>query len=238
MKGFVAKKDESSMEANTIEYFNRQGRKGLELAVFTANEKFIEKDRIDIQKYCQHTWVPRLWVPLVSVIDGDSCLEYRVLDTGMVELEGKLLSVRVEFTFNIPEYGEGESSSAIVEDIPSYAHTESLASCHMVLTRFGVRVGATFPQAPECPIGTGYIPSFHTFIKTCRRFHAYLVMPMEAAICASEESQWPTLLVQGDLQTNVQKMGCFKLSPVFVTYAKQVLINKPFITVLEKLIIR
>ncbi|MCO5606761.1 hypothetical protein L7F22_060951 [Adiantum nelumboides] len=99
VRDFVAPKDDN-MEESTIEFFTRQGQRGLQTALFAVNTSKID----DV---VNRTWIPCLWkaldIPNVFVHENiaEEYFQYKVLDNGKLEVTGEMVCVKVDFELNV-----------------------------------------------------------------------------------------------------------------------------------------
>lgn len=268
---FVAPKDDN-VEASTMEFFKRQGQRGLALAVFSCNSSpvDIEADRK------RHSWVPslskRLLVPMRNSIPGfehlfamqcTNFLHYELLWNGTIQLTGHMACILAHFT---PKRSGGGALQAFGQPMMMPKHQNNVAiavdelamdlcfssACYIALAHASsLELGKAFIPWRLVIDGTSKNPQAPVFnapvimgreIQDGESFSGHLLFPVAGlshkpnpkSAHVQDMASMPALLVTGDFQSQVRKLGSFQ---VFAPLKDILLKNLTHATMLEKLVI-
>lgn len=264
VKDFVAPKAKD-LEVSTIEFFKKQGQRGLAMALFSTNLQFHNEDKQYIREVRQHTWPPTLWreVSFFPVTDADfhNCIEFKVSEEGRMELRGELAFVEVLFTAKLEEVNLREEnptedafnaqSGAVLDFLEA---SQELAYLAIDLTffdfksRFRAKISGT--PMPCRSMGNVFLSAFERCssegpvvygqeIEEAESIHAHLVFPhymLEPHTLSDSDIGVPLLLVQGRLHAPVYKIGLFKPTYLFIK-CLQTIADRPAITTINNIVI-
>lgn len=255
--GFVAPKDHN-VEDSTLKFFERQGKEGLALALFTMNGFLGVADRRDYVAR-RHTWLPVLSNPVQSIYIhkfGDD-VSLTVMVDGKMELRGSLVGIKVRFMVmpNQPrgpfepndivyfgEDAEGESNDESY-GLESIGHDHVLnmnMTCHQSV------IQGALAEAPSRCVGAFFFPLMGVLdllsptidgkrpLQHGDSFLAHLVLLFEHSIVQALVVQRGESLQDGE----VSRIGLFLPNTLFSDFALRLMeINSPHITRFESLII-